>query len=344
MDNRDLNKKMKSRDDSLDMARGLAVFLVIVGHMSATPTVLRVWLYTFHLPLFFALSGMFLSKDRYGSFREFLKSRVRSLLIPYFGLSISLMILVFLKRDISAHTLFAQSDYIHVILSIFLGYRKHEFYFSLWFVAVLFFAELLVYILIQKCGLKVLLLVPIAGCCLQALIFHYIVGFYWSLDIMPAAVSFLCTGYIIKEKNMYTDKWCSLRWLLPAFLGNLAAGFVNYKICGRSDLYDGILGNPIFYYISAFCGIWFILIVCRNYQHSKFFEYLGCNSLIIYAFQNDFSIPVSSDILQKLASRNVMFADPVFGWLFVLAGTICISVVLVEIINRLCPALAGKKR
>ena len=51
---------MKSRIEVLDFAKGLAIFLVIMGHATdnlATP-LWRLIIYSFHMPLFFLVAGM----------------------------------------------------------------------------------------------------------------------------------------------------------------------------------------------------------------------------------------------------------------------------------------------
>ena len=47
---------MKKRIGYLDMAKGLAIILVIIGHSSFVPLRAKILLYVFHIPLFFFLS------------------------------------------------------------------------------------------------------------------------------------------------------------------------------------------------------------------------------------------------------------------------------------------------
>ena len=44
---------MKKRIGYIDMAKGLAIILVIIGHISFTPSMGKTILYLFHIPLFF---------------------------------------------------------------------------------------------------------------------------------------------------------------------------------------------------------------------------------------------------------------------------------------------------
>ena len=51
---------MKNRIDYIDAARGIAMLLVILGHCCSSNTgVVNRTVLSFHMPLFFFLSGMF---------------------------------------------------------------------------------------------------------------------------------------------------------------------------------------------------------------------------------------------------------------------------------------------
>ena len=42
-----------------DMAKGLGIILVVLGHIEYISDELRAWISSFHMPLFFILSGCF---------------------------------------------------------------------------------------------------------------------------------------------------------------------------------------------------------------------------------------------------------------------------------------------
>ena len=53
-------KKMQ-RMTYLDCAKGVAIILVVLGHIDMGNNPLNNWIYSFHMPLFFVLSGMLMS-------------------------------------------------------------------------------------------------------------------------------------------------------------------------------------------------------------------------------------------------------------------------------------------
>lgn len=70
----------KQRLDHLDVARGIAMCCVVLGHLGIWK-VNRV-VFTFHLPIFYFISGYFLNTK--ASWGIFLRKKVKSLLVPYF--------------------------------------------------------------------------------------------------------------------------------------------------------------------------------------------------------------------------------------------------------------------
>jgi len=51
------------RDLKLDCVKGVAMVLVIMGHIDYSPTQFEQWFYTFSLPLFVMTSGILLTKQ-----------------------------------------------------------------------------------------------------------------------------------------------------------------------------------------------------------------------------------------------------------------------------------------
>ena len=59
----------QSRDNRIDIARGIGMLLVIFGHLSERTQILRILAYSFHMPLFFIISGYLLNTKKTGDNR-----------------------------------------------------------------------------------------------------------------------------------------------------------------------------------------------------------------------------------------------------------------------------------
>jgi fucose 4-O-acetylase-like acetyltransferase len=82
-----MRKLYKKKDNSpvrkkeIDIAKGIGIIAVVYGH---TFTSLGLYIYIFHLPLFFVISGfLYASKDK-EPLMPYVKNKIHSLLIPYF--------------------------------------------------------------------------------------------------------------------------------------------------------------------------------------------------------------------------------------------------------------------
>lgn len=128
----------------IDIAKALGIILVIIGHTVSSNTLCKEILYAFHMPLFFLLSGILIKDtESYNamSWRKFLKKRFSQLMIPYvlFGLvysSFSFKNLAFVLWGTRETLIYAGS------LT------------SLWFLPVLFVANIIVGFVLRICHKK----------------------------------------------------------------------------------------------------------------------------------------------------------------------------------------------
>lgn len=79
---------MKRRSVYLDIARGVGMLAIMLGHLPS-PTIWRV-VFTFHVPIFFLISGYFFKEGT--AFGPFLQRKVRTLLVPYYVVCLVLIV------------------------------------------------------------------------------------------------------------------------------------------------------------------------------------------------------------------------------------------------------------
>ena len=74
----------RGRVSWIDAAKGLGIVLIVLGHVASveSPSALYVYIYAFHVPLFFFISGLTLKPGR-EAFGAMLGGKLRSLLLPY---------------------------------------------------------------------------------------------------------------------------------------------------------------------------------------------------------------------------------------------------------------------
>ena len=144
-------KTNKNRYTEVDIARGIGIFFVVLGHSIKQTGVSAGWIriltyiiYSFHMPLFFCLSGFVSAKilemkkaERF----SYSVSRARRLLVPYFVIGL-LYIPVKLKLSDVAVQPFEISD----IWKLLIGKNPDV---SLWFLYILFLIEIICALLVN---------------------------------------------------------------------------------------------------------------------------------------------------------------------------------------------------
>lgn len=81
------------RLDWIDIAKGIAIILVIVGHTVPNPSPLRHAIFSFHMPVFFILAGYTFRPKPWG---ELLGGSLSRLLVPYLILALAWQVPTFL--------------------------------------------------------------------------------------------------------------------------------------------------------------------------------------------------------------------------------------------------------
>lgn len=132
---------------SFDILKGGGILLVILGHIQI-PYMLKTVIYSFHMPLFFFVSGCFF---RPISLREFFAKKTRQLLIPWAFFAFLLFVYLFVLKLNETHN-WAKAISLPVT-SMFDGFLGDENSFILfhviWFLICLFEVSF-VYLLIHK--------------------------------------------------------------------------------------------------------------------------------------------------------------------------------------------------
>lgn len=261
----------KQRNNTIDIARGVAILGVLYGHALAiqhgTDCGLMAWFWSFHMPLFALVAGYF---HRPKPFVETLVTSVKTLLAPC--LVVSLLILF--EDQIRG----GQNDCISIIKEIvFRVYGVLTLQFApcgFWFVIAIFNCKILlgalsrcssVYVypaLFAICLAVVFLVPPIEMCQFTrscALMLFMLIGIYakrWRILEKPQT-AFVAVLLLIV---MILGRWCSIDILSNRFpmgvFNVVMSSVVSYGVIYYSGLWDRCR-RPIMAEVAqvlAFCG------------------------------------------------------------------------------------------
>ncbi|WP_338473035.1 acyltransferase family protein [Niallia sp. XMNu-256] len=337
---------MKGRLGWLDVGKGIGMVLVIFAH-DHIPQMLKTFIYTFHMPLFFFLSGFLFSPTKYHRFSKLFTSKCKSLIIPYFSFSIIVYFWFLFRYKIG--DIEYSSSLFKPLIGTFIGNRNTDWTVhigALWFLTCLFITELLFYFLRTK--LKTNLLVAIALMIISLIGYMYsmLLGkpLPWNIDAAFMAVLFFGAGYFYKESIQKLTHLINMKVLLIFCFLNITTGYLNYLLSGeRVDMYESQYGNYALFVIAAFSGIIAFLIAVQKIETNAVFQYVGKNSLIYLALHQSIVFSVLNMVFKKTL-ENESFLNKIWIGSFYTMVSILIIAPIAYFIKNYFPYILGRSK
>lgn len=274
------------RERFWDIAKGITILLVILGHTENVNTVIAGAVYSFHMPLFFIANAYFI-KDY--NIQRHLKRSSRSLLVPYSVICIISAVCCVNQNvsDVQNHIVFFKR-----ILDMFVGMSKISTMFTsfesvwlVWFVICLFAARIIYVLLmgiLQKFSAAVSLIVMLVLSMAGMLIGVYYAYLPWSLDVSLVALPLMWFGDYLHKSALL--KKLKLNIYIILFFIWVVFGIFGFRIEMSMREYPGyilvlveaIAGSMVLIGSSVFIGNKFNIL-------SSFLMWCGRNSIVILA-------------------------------------------------------------
>ena len=260
----------------IDVAKGIAIILMIIGHTVKFGTYSRNFIFSFHMPLFFILTG-FTIKIPFDKvqWKKFIKKDFVRIVCPYLGIALVASLLGYL---IFNSTTISQS-FLNYGKAVFWGsgvtHKSHPSVGSLWFLIVLFWSKQFYRVIeaIFREYNNVVIYIIITILCFRL---------RWlpqSLDLALLAMLYLHIGRMLKDNLDYF-----LKNLVPVCC--LAGIF--WGMCLQNNIYIEMATRSYpFYWISileavaaSLCIINLSMLIGKK-TIAKVLQWAGINSLII---------------------------------------------------------------
>lgn len=310
---------MKERLSYIDIAKGIGILLMIAGHIWGG--ISQAYIYSFHMPLFFILSGITLNEN------QKIDKIIYKSLWPYFTFSglwcfYTICIQVIRKEIIL-------QNYADGILSTFMLWGIG----NLWFIPCMVLAKIF-FQLFSKLNKWCPILVSIGAIWI---IFNFYPNgnTYNSLDTVflksLVALLFLSLGHLIIKPVLDKIKEYKMV-LLGVIIGFEILHLILFKLNGFKtvDLNTILLYNPILYIGQAVLGSVVVIGISIIINRFKLLEFIGKNSVIFLA-SNNFNIIVS------IIKNNLNGLSPVIVNITAFVGMVLIESILALFITRFCP-------
>ena len=249
-----------TRKVSIDIAKGIGISLVVLGHMNdyfgaGIPGAYK-FIYLFHVPLFFFLSGLFFKeKERFG---DCLKKKFFRLYVPYLLANIFFFAVEMTRARLMGSAYDGNISWGDLIYAAFgLWPVLSMLSRPTWFILILFRA-FLIYKLLQLVfkGNKYLML----AICVLAGVFSAIFPIEkFMIGQTLAALPFFSLGHVISAELLDNQKLFSTQNCL--FIGLVSAG-ATYLISRyqMTNIAVNVYGNVPLYFAGAFFGI--VITLC----------------------------------------------------------------------------------
>lgn len=331
----------------IDSAKGLGILLIVIGHVysTITPSILYVYIYAFHVPLFFFISGVTLRPGA-GPFASVVAKKVRTLIVPYLWYSmLGYMFYVagyFLAQHRGIHI--QQFDYglWPPLAGIFYGTIGDGRLINgpLWFVMALFWTFLIGYSINTFIRQSVWQWVAVAVFSGIGLWLAGRVALPFSGIPALSALVFFQAGYRIRF-----DKWSGAlgkhgHWLLLSTLLLISAfspinGFIQFG--------EGLVGNPWWFMLFAFSGLLSVVVVLRHFEgQTGWLAVIGRYSLSIMLIHMLLIKAVKVVLAMMLQTSMGAIDNDVALGLLVLALTAVMLIPAVYVMEHYLPFTLGK--
>ncbi|MCH5275706.1 MAG: acyltransferase family protein [Lachnospiraceae bacterium] len=344
----------EKRLDSLDMVKGIGIVLVVIGHSGYVSEGVLTWLASFHMPLFFIVSGMLFAHKRSDRepFVPYLKRRFCGMMIPYVSFSLINLGIDAIRRIINPAAVGQEVISADILQTVsFFGISV------LWFLPTIFLGELCLYGLMKKCPVWLLGIIGVASAWVPSAGIWLIETYFpagesvftlWLnnlcialLRVFPALV-FLLAGYAayyLLQKLSIQAVW-EIMLGIGLLLLNAVVAFAN----GRVDLHYLVFHNVWYYYIGACSATFGLILFCRHTNPLGFLLYLGKNSLIIMLTHLDLRVMnIAIHIAGAVSSIVSVWKEAVFQ-ISLYAVLLIGELLLIVLINRFGFFLIGRRK
>jgi len=331
------------RIDYVDFAKGIGIVLVVLGHCVSTNTSIGRWIFSFHMPLFFFLSGFCLDNSKYTNFKSLFLKRIQQLIIPYVSF---VVILVSLQA-----LFFGDGTFITALYVQFKRFISDGGIGATWFLPVLFFSELVYFLCLKlvACS-KLFLFILLVSLSIVGNILHSLeLDLPFSLSAVLPAVLFYGFGNILNGTIQEAmRKFGNKRMLLLIPILGLLTVVLSIVINPAINMCLNRMTPYFLGYLGAFTGICLIFLMSNflaRFSKKSFFldqskiviKYLGLNTLSILAFHM-FFIGLSSGFVKPMIGSYFMYkiVEQIVVWFLIYLS--------IQTINKYFPWLIGKKK
>ena len=259
----------RKRYAALDIAKGIGILLVVLGHCPQVWLPAKQWIFSFHVPLFFLIAGMVWDRTTHeenGFLNgDFLAKKAIRLLVPCFLWGAAYM----LARALVSRAFRPESvAWLLYNSQRSLSVPRAGTLTALWFLSCMFVTVCLfegIQNLLRKTKQRewILLGLSLVFAALGLFLPRLAIGYPWNVDIAMLGLALMIWGSLLKQIMEKLEEKQGLCLLIS--LVSLAILTLTYRLNlqGLPDHYVDVsnrqFGNPALFLLDALCGSVFVL-------------------------------------------------------------------------------------
>ena len=292
----------KKRIIWIDQLRGLAFYTVILGHMSIGKG-LKTWMYSFHMPLFFMISGLNLNVERIykTSFKDYALRLAKKMLVPYVWLQMLSFLLRLVVALIKDKVVPVREYLIGMVVgnNNIIGAPSNPLY----YVLLLFLAQLGLWFVIRAARANkgligvILSVLSVGSVCLQK------IDIPWHINVVPAAMLLIFIGRLLMDAYLpLSEKLQKMNrgvyFGITAVL--LGVGYILSRYNGRISIHGNYYGKEfIIFLVCAVASSVAIAMLVMLLPESKALTFIGANTFFYMVIHKPLLL-----VFEALAGKN----------------------------------------
>lgn len=330
---------MGSRKGFIDAAKGIGIILVVLGHLDASGQLSRNIIYSFHMPLFFLLSGVFSNTN--GDFKSYFKKNFLSLFVPYIiFVAVDAIACIVIGGINTQNLVYVAVEKAKELFGIGFGALNRP----IWFFFALFVVKLAYYFISKAAAIKI---VSIAAGIIFVILgkaVSYRPDFLWLVSV--PCLSFYALGDIFRAQILKIDtiaeKKKPLFSVLTVGLVALLAFSAGENLCVDMTMYK--YGNAALFFANAIAGslalIMLSALLSEKWLLTRIIVFYGKNSAIVMVCHYYFCRRILPSIMEKLSLSQYLYSAVTQLVVLVLILAALVPVILFS--NKYIPFVFGK--
>jgi Fucose 4-O-acetylase and related acetyltransferases len=322
----------------IDLLKAGGMFLVILGHAASSIT-LKKMIYSFHMPLFFIVSGYTWRIRKEVNLKEFVERRVTGLIIPYFVINLVFIpIWSFLVSIGKA----PKQSLLETIIGIIYGNNLGSYNSTVtvtWFLLTLFISEIIFYLVCKYSRNEKWKFCLVSIIASVGFIFSVIAPethLMWHFDVALVGCSLIYIGDLFmvnadKLKNIIQKKGLTITIVIIMAIVCLGIAYVNRRVSLVAHRY----GNVLYFYSAAVGLTTAGALLSMLFPRVKMLENVGKNTLLYLAI-HDVTISIVYYYLPAI-QKSVIYYTSFSVILFLALIPVC------YVINKLLGFLKAQK-